>query len=59
VRRALEAALSHRDDPIEAGEAAERSGGEPGLAAALVGAGRGTAPAHADPELVRLVEGLG
>jgi dephospho-CoA kinase len=59
VRRALEAALVHRDDPLAAAAAAERSGAEPSLAAALVGAALGTAPPDADPGLVRLVAGLG
>jgi dephospho-CoA kinase len=59
VRRALEAALAHRDDPVAAGAAAGRSGAEPGLAAALVGAAHGTAPADEDHDLVRLVDALG
>jgi ADP-ribosylglycohydrolase len=51
VRRALDAALAHPDDPEAAGAAAEARGAEPGLAGALVGAVREAAPADLDPAL--------
>jgi hypothetical protein len=59
VRRSRESALAHPDDPVEAGRAAEAHGGEPGFAAALVGAARGLVPPGVDPALRRLVEGPG
>jgi dephospho-CoA kinase len=55
VRRAVEAALAHPEDPGAAQAAAEAAQGEPGLAGALVGMAMGVAPGDADAELVRLL----
>ncbi|MGD8895008.1 MAG: dephospho-CoA kinase [Acidobacteriota bacterium] len=59
VRRSLEAASLHPDDPGAAREAAEAARGEPALAGGLVGMALGVAPADADPALVSLAERLG
>jgi dephospho-CoA kinase len=58
VRCALEAALAHPEDAGAARAAAEATGGEPGLAGALVGMTMGVAPGDADAALVELVERL-
>jgi hypothetical protein len=55
VRHALDAAVAHPDDPGAARARAEAAGGEPALAAALVGMAMGVAPGDADAELVRLL----
>lgn len=59
VRRALDAALAHPDDPHAAGATAEACGAEPGFAAALVGTAQGVASLDLDPALLSLVDGPG
>jgi len=59
VRRALDAAVAHPDDPGAARATAEGAGGEPALAGALVGMAQGVDPADADPALVDLVARMG
>jgi dephospho-CoA kinase len=56
VRRALEAALAHPDDPEAAGVKAKASGAEPGFAAALVGAAQRGVPGEQDPALRALLD---
>jgi dephospho-CoA kinase len=56
IRRALEAALVHPDDPEAARATAEARGAEPGFAGALVGAVLEAAPADLDPALRGLLD---
>ena len=58
VRRALDAAVAHPDDPSAAREAAAASGAEPALAGGLVGLVIGAAEDDAEPALVECVRRL-
>jgi dephospho-CoA kinase len=58
VRRALNAAAAHPDDPLAAREAAAASDAEPALAGGLVGLALGEPAEGAEPALVGLVSCL-
>ncbi|MEE8218910.1 MAG: hypothetical protein V3S03_08095, partial [Vicinamibacteria bacterium] len=58
VRRALDAAAAHPDDPLAARQAAAASDAEPALAGGLVGLALGEPEEGAEPALVGLVSRL-